>query len=238
MKQCCRSSFKTIKSLNLDERSLMADLYLTYYDNADEAMFFRDLDAKTEVDIIYSNGEMAGFSTLLLYETEWQGCPIRIAYSGDTLVRKRHWGQQALQIAWLKRIGQLCRETPLTPFYWFLLVKGHRTYRFLPSFVLKYHPNPDNEHTDLKKLADKLACDKFGADYNSCTGVVEFETSQGNLKEEVAHPTERELNNHAVKFFLKKNPGYLRGHELVCICPICTDNLKPFARRIFEDERS
>jgi hypothetical protein len=226
--------FKPVDSLSYEERSLMARLYLTYYDNVDEAMFFEDLDAKTEVDILYCEDELIGFSTLLLYDAEWLGQTTHIAYSGDTVVHREHWGQQALPSAWLRRMGRLSADNLSIPIYWFLLVKGHRTYRFLPSFACEFYPSPGVEQPDLKLFADQLAAKKFGKDYNPATGIVEFEHSLGNLKEEVAYPSERELKNPAVRFFMEKNPDYLKGHELACLCRVAPDNLKPFARRIFE----
>ena len=229
-----KAIFKPIESLGNDERLAMARLYLTYYDNADEEMFFRDLDAKTEVDILYCEDELIGFSTLFLYDTEWLGQTTHIAYSGDTVVHRAHWGQQAIPSAWLRRMGRLSANNPSIPIYWFLLVKGHRTYRFLPSFAYEFHPVPNAEHPNLKLFADQLAIEKFGKDYNPATGIVEFEHSLGNLKEEFAYPSERELKNPAARFFLEKNPSYLKGHELVCLCRVASDNLKPFARRIFE----
>lgn len=229
-----RARFRPVQSLSLKERASMSRLYMKYYENADEAAFQRDLDAKTEVEMLHWGGELVGFSALLLYEAEWQGQVVRIAYSGDTIVHRDHWGQQALPAAWLRRAASIHGSAPEVPFYWFLLVKGHRTYRFMPLFTEHYHPAPGNDGGNLKGLADKLAGDKFGGDYNTKSGVVEFPRSQGNLREEVAHPTERERRNPAVRFFLERNPGYLRGHELVCLCRIASENLRPFARRIFE----
>jgi hypothetical protein len=175
---------------------------------------------------------------VLFYDAEWRGQKVRVVYSGDTIIRQDCWGQQALPAAWLRRMGKLREEEPSTPLYWFLLVKGHRTYRFLPSFAYAYYPDPEITRPDLKSLADELASRKFGDDYNRVTGVIEFERSLGNLKEKIAHPSEREARNPAVRFFLEKNPGYLRGHELVCLCSVAADNLKPFARRIFEEGSS
>ena len=225
---------KPAGSLSSEERSLMARLYLTYYDNVDEAMFFGDLDAKTEADLLYCEGELVGFSTLLLYEAQWRGQTARIAYSGDMIVRRDHWGQQALSATWLRYMGRVAAKAPSMPIYWFLLVKGHRTYRFMPSFAYEFHPGINAGQPDLKLFADQLAAEKFGRYYNPTTGLVEFENSLGNLKEEVAYPSERELKNPFVRFFLEKNPNYVKGHELVCLCRVAPDNLKPFARRIFE----
>ena len=229
-----KAVFKPVNLLSIDERKAMARLYLTYYDNSDEDKFYHDLNAKTEVDILYYEDELVGFSTLLLYNMEWLGQTMHIAYSGDTVVHKNHWGQQALQAEWLRRIGRLSADNHFIPIYWFLLVKGHRTYRFLPSFACEFYPSPGIKQPGLKLFADHLATEKFGKEYNSVSGIVEFKCSLGNLRKEIAYPSERELKNPTIRFFLGKNPNYLQGHELVCLCRVASDNLKPFARRIFE----
>jgi hypothetical protein len=41
------------------------------------------------------------------------------------------------------------------------------------------------------------------------------------------------LERQDVRFFLARNPGYLRGNELVCVCELAVDNLKPLAARFF-----
>ncbi len=225
--------FRSTADVGDRELAVMTRLYLNYYDNADETHFNRDFRAKTEVEVLYYNGELVGFSTLLFYESEWRRQKIRVVYSGDTIVHRSHWGQQTLAVEWLRRMGRFV-ALDASPLYWFLLVKGHRTYRFLPSFAWNYHPAPDRENPELKAVADMLAQGKFGADYNPDTGVVEFKHSLGNLKEEVAYPSQRELKNPDVRFFMHRNPGYLKGHEMVCLCPVSSANLKPFARRIFE----
>lgn len=230
-----KASVTAVNALDSTQRRQMAQLYLAYYDNTDENVFFRDLRAKDSVVLLYCLNELVGFSTLLFYDFFWREQKNRIVYSGDTIVCREHWGQLALPAAWLRHMGRLYREETSSPLYWFLLVKGHRTYKFLPAFAHEYHPDPGSNRHELKRLADLLAMEKFGADYNPLTGVVEFERSLGNLKDEVAHPAGRELSNPAVRFFLQRNPGYLKGHELVCLCRVDPDNLRPFARRIFEE---
>jgi len=228
------ATFRAVGSLNTWERSSMARLYLSYYDNANEAMFFQDLDAKTEVVLLHCQDDLVGFSTLLLYDAVWRGQTVRIAYSGDTIVHRKHWGQQKLSTSWLRYMGHLKGKDPSLPIYWFLLVKGHRTYRFMPTFAYEFHPDPDTVRPELKLFADQLATEKFGRNYNPATGIVEFECSLGNLKEEIAYPSEQELKKPDVRFFLEKNPNYMKGHELVCLCLVAPDNMKPFARRVFE----
>ncbi|WLE95534.1 MAG: hypothetical protein QTN59_12690 [Candidatus Electrothrix communis] len=215
------------------ERQAMSGLYLAHYDGSSKARFINDLQNKDEVLLISFNGTLIGFTTMQFYQREWNGQQICIVYSGDTVVERQHWGQQALSSRWISRMGELHRENPDLALYWFLIVKGHRTFRYLPAFAKSFWPHWSIDRSDLKPLVDALAMEKFGRDYNPATGVVAFAVSKGHLKEEIARPSERENNKEAVRFFLQSNPGYLRGHELVCLCELAVENMQPLTARIF-----
>ena len=135
--------------------------------------------------------------------------------------------------AWNQRMGEIKRQYPERSFYWFLLVKGHRTFRYMPVFGRTFFPHWSNNRDDLKPLADMLAFEKFSTDYNATTGVVEFPVSRGHLKSEIADPSPEELGKDSVQFFLQCNPDYGKGHELVCVCELEEHNMKPLTRRVF-----
>jgi hypothetical protein len=101
------------------------------------------------------------------------------------------------------------------PLYWFLLVKGHRTFKYLSVFGKSFHPTLANRPDQISnhwRINSQHA--SFGHDYNPVSGVVEFSASRGHLKPFIAEPTEEELAKEATRFFLRKNPGYRQGHEL------------------------
>lgn len=225
--------FKTVPLLTEEDRRAMVSLYLAHYDGSNKALFFSDLKCKSEALLVRRDATLIGFTTLQIYDCEWEPKRIRVVYSGDTVVDRAHWGQQALAFAWIARMGKLKRERPDLPLYWFLIVKGHRTYRYLPAFTKSFYPQWSIDRSDLKPLADALARKKFGEEYNATTGVVEFAESKGHLKDDIAFPTEKEKTKDAVKFFLERNPNYLRGHELVCLCELAEENMKPLTKRIF-----
>ncbi|MCU7883752.1 MAG: hypothetical protein KZQ82_06080 [Candidatus Thiodiazotropha sp. (ex Lucinoma annulata)] len=224
-----------LKVAELTETTLsdMSRIYLAHYDSCDEERFRNDLTVKTEALLVYQQRELVGFTLYALYRETWQESPVRIIYSGDTVVDHAHWGQQALAFSWLSRAGQIKRYEPEIPLYWFLIVKGHRTYRYLPTFSRVFHPHWSKPSMDLKSLADWLAKKKFGTDYDPGSGVVAFKQSRGHLNEAYAHPTSKEVSKEAVQFFLRRNPGYLRGEELVCLCELHEENLRPLAQRLF-----
>ncbi len=225
--------FKKISELSDDNRQDIVRLYLTYYDGSNETQILADLNAKSEVLLVFYDALLIGFTTLRVYEFPWNEKEVRIIYSGDTIVDKAHWGQQALAFAWIARMGELKREKPELKMYWFVIIKGHRTYKYLPTFGKSFYPHWSIDRSDLKPLADALAVQKFGDHYNSATGLVEFPVSQGHLKDDIALPSAEELTKDSVQFFLAKNPNYRLGHELVCLCEIAEDNMKPLTKRIF-----
>jgi hypothetical protein len=225
-----------VSSLSSAVKRQMARLYLASYDATSESLFLHDLDAKDEALLVNAGDELVGFTTLRVFERRWQGDSLRIVYSGDTVVDQRHWGQQTLAFAWIEHAGQLRRERPECPLFWFLLVKGHRTFRYLPAFAKSFYPHWAQHDDRLKKLADALALEMFPNDYNPSTGVVEFELSRGQLKSYIAEPADMARARKDVQFFLARNPGYVRGHELVCLCELDDRNLKPLARRLFEKQ--
>ncbi|NOT29723.1 MAG: hypothetical protein HOP15_04650 [Planctomycetes bacterium] len=225
--------FAPVLALDDTLKRQMASLYLGSYEASSEALFLDDLSRKDEVLLLQAEAELVGFTTVRVFEREWHGRRIRVVYSGDTIVERAHWGQQALAFAWIARMGALKQEHPQVPLYWLLLVKGHRTFRYLPVFGKSFHPHWSAECGDLKPLADALALDLFPHDYNPATGVVEFGRSRGHLKAHLAQPTPAELEREGVRFFLERNPGFLRGHELVCLCEVEEHNMKPLTLRLF-----
>ncbi len=224
---------KRIAELSEEDCSDMQRLYLAHYDGGSADQVRADLQDKDEAILVFSQDALVGFTTLKVYEHRWEGEDVRIVYSGDTVVDRAHWGQQALAFTWIAKMGALKREKPDLPMYWFLIVKGHRTYKYLPVFGKSFYPHWEIDRGDLKPLADELAKRRFGMDYNPATGVVEFAQSKGHLKAEIALPTEEEKSRDAVRFFLERNPNYVHGHELVCLCEISEQNMKPLTRRIF-----
>lgn len=211
----------------------MSALYLDNYDGSSESLFRGDLAGKDEALLLYCGNELVGFTTLQILSATWRGSPVRIVYSGDTIVAPPHWGQQALAFAWIARVGGIKAAAPDAPLYWFLLVKGHRTYKYLSVFGKSFFPHWETRRDDLQDLAEQLASARFGSDYDPASGVVRFPQSRGHLKAALADATPEENSKAATQFFFQKNPGYRIGHELVCLCELELSNMKPLAARIF-----
>ncbi len=223
----------SVKDLSPTAIAQMAQLYLAHYQGSSPTLFTHDLQEKQEVLVLTQGGVLVGFTSFLTYEIPWQQRLIRVVYSGDTIVAQAHWGQQALALAGLAHMGHIKSQAPDTPLYWFLLVKGHRTYKYLSVFAQRFFPHWQRKESELQHLADHLASTRFGAAYQRACGVVRFNESHGHLHPDIAEPTQAELRKESTQYFMQRNPGYRQGDELVCLCEIAADNLKPLAQRVF-----
>jgi hypothetical protein len=213
----------------------MFRLFEHYYENVSFAAFQADLSKKQRAILLRSDGEIAGFTTLAISDRQDGNRPMRIVFSGDTIVRRDLWGSPTLTAAWIREIGRIAKSDPATPLYWLLIVKGHRTYRLLPAFGLRFIPHWEDQDEELTHLRDALAAAMFEADYDRGAGLLRFNERKGNLRAEWAKPSERERRRADVDFFLKSNPGYVHGDELVCLCPLSPENMRPYARRLFAE---
>ena len=230
------SKILPVQELPACDRRNMFEVYSQNYDGTSWELFEADLEEK-HYALVLRNPEnvIQGFTTIAVMETLHEGAPLRTIFSGDTIISHKHWGSQQLAFTWIRFAGRVKAEKPEIPLYWFLIVKGHRTYRFLSAFSINFHPHWERPiPADARRIMDRLAEDRFGDAYDRETGVISFPHSRGHLKRDLAHVSESEGRRADVAFFLIKNPGYSRGDELVCLTELSLDNLRPIARRQFQ----
>lgn len=213
----------------------MYTLFRQYYADVSLDRFKADLSEKTSCLLLYDgDAKLCGFTSMQLESVTVDGRPVRVIFSGDTIVERRYWGDLRLAFDWIAHAGALKREQPQTPLYWFLIVKGHRTFRYLPAFTFNFHPHPSGRNNpELKRLLDMLAQRHFGDSYDGNSELIKFSEARGRLKPLFAEIDERTQRSPAVQFFLARNPGYRRGDELACITELCESNLRSLAARVF-----
>jgi hypothetical protein len=231
-----RAELVPVRALDDQITGEMFDLYDAYYDATSPLLFQSDLADKDFVIALREpSGALAGFSTLAVLDTEIDGERVRAIYSGDTIIDQSHWGTQALAFTWLRFAGSLKAQAPERPLYWFLIVKGHRTYRYLSAFSIDFYPHWRMvTPAPMQTIMDRLARDRFDCAYDAKRGVVSFPQSHGHLKPQWAAVQQDEASRSDVGFFLGRNPGYTHGDELVCLTELSSGNLRPLARRVFE----
>jgi hypothetical protein len=238
----CSLSASVVLRESIDEQ-LVGEMYRLYsanYLDTTPELFGSDLEAKSHVLMLRNDdNELCGFTTIQFYSSVVDHAAVRVIYSGDTIIAPAYWGSQALAFEWIRFAGELYRQAPEIPLYWLLIVKGHRTYRFLPAFARQYLPHhamPASENE--LRTREVLAREKFGDHFNARSGVVRFPSCLGRLKAALAEIPDRHLRLPEVAHFLALNPDYRKGDELVCLCRLAPDNLRPRAARLFAEPAS
>lgn len=118
-------------------------------------------------------------------------------------------------------------------FYWFLISKGYKTYRILPSFFYEFYPVYLHETPlKIKEIIDCFGEKHYPGEYNSHTGVIEYKKIKDRLKPGVGDITQSKLKNKHIKFFKSINPNYINGNDVVCLTSLKSDNLKPMIKRL------
>jgi hypothetical protein len=228
--QVCR-----IEQVNDIERQQMFRLMQESYENVDRDEFDSDFDQKQWVILAREShsGVIRGFSTQVTYFQDVDGHRIRILFSGDTIVARQYWASNPLAQLWGRLALSLIDESPDSPFYWFLICKGYRTYRFLPVFFDEYFPRCDiNTPGSIKHLISAVASTRFGSRYRKTSGIINALPGGCRLRASIADVTADRLKNRHVAFFDRTNPGHVDGDELCCIASLTRKNLNRRAYRV------
>jgi hypothetical protein len=220
------------------DRDAMYALLARHFEGVERAQFAKDLDEKSWVILLDApDGRLAGFSTLLAYDTEHAGERLAVICSGDTIVDREHWGSSALPRAWIETVLALPRSASASRLVWLLIVSGFRTYRFLPVFFQSFYPcHRAPAPPGTQDLIRALASQRFGRRYDPHAGVVRFAHPQ-RLRPELARiPDGRRASPH-VSFFERANPGHAAGDELVCFTELAPGNLTRAGLRMLRSTR-
>jgi hypothetical protein len=224
------------EDLTAGEREALFALLSAHFHGVTRERFTADLAEKDWILILEEDGQPRGFSTLRIYETEGpDGEPLTVVYSGDTLMERGAAATAALPKSWIAAVRALRERHPRGRLLWLLLTSGFRTYRFLPVFWREFWPRPgEATPAEVQSLLDHLARERFGPLYNA--GIVRFPEPQV-LREGLDEVPEGRLADPHIAFFLEKNPGWIRGDELVCLTELAEGNLTPAGRRMWRDGR-
>ncbi len=213
-------------------RDRLYALFDRYYRKVDRATFDRDHEEKDWILLLSDpDGVVQGFTTLKLYDLEILGRRVRAVFNGNTIIDRAAWGEQELVRTWCRFMAELRASEPGIPLYWYLICSGYRTYLYLPLFYRRFFPSCERETPPFEQsLLDTLGKMKFPDEYRA--GVVHVQESRECLDPEIAVPPPHKLENPNIRFFVERNPGYLRGDELVCLTEFSVENTRRTAHEI------
>ena len=225
-------------AVDKDTRAAMYTLFCQQFSGVSFDVFSDDLDEKNWVLLLHSDaGVLCGFSSLHIYDMSVADQEISVVYSGDTVVDSATWKDSALSYYWMGAIDYLRRLYRKDCLYWFLMVSGYRTYRFLPVYSASFYPRYDEATPDdIQLIMDTVAGARFGDNYNRETGLVRLATP-AVLKEGFRGIPENRLADPHIAYFARRNPNHDQGDELVCFAVLTEEKLTRLGRRMWTKGR-
>jgi hypothetical protein len=232
MKPALEQAIRQVSELSSNEKELMFLLMADHYKDMQRETFDRDLSQKNLVLLLWAENRIQGFTTFVSNPKGCGTAQYHILFSGDTIIAPEFWGSTAMVDGWFKVVARFLASDPHKPWYWFLMSKGHRTYMYLPLFFQQYYPalEPNRQIDTLKEIANDVAFKLYPEHWRPDLGVIQFPNAAGALTAKLAAGTYDRKHNPQVAFFLKKNPNFEKGDELVCICALNPDNLRGSSR--------
>ncbi|MBC8060248.1 MAG: hypothetical protein H7Y18_06240 [Clostridiaceae bacterium] len=222
-----------IKELSNEDIDVMYKLMDEFYDNMTFEDFGNDLKEKDYCIVLRDNLKfIKGFSTQKIIEVCVKDKKIHGVFSGDTIIHKDYWGSFELHKVFAKFFFDYAEK--YEEFYWFLISKGYKTYKMLPTFFKKSYPNYREETPKyIKDIINAFGKTAYSEDFDEASGVIKYKHVKDKLKKGVADIDDKKLKDKDIKFFVEINPAYLKGNDLVCLAKIQKDNLKPTVKRLF-----
>jgi hypothetical protein len=199
--------------------------------------FMRDFQEKDAVMILrkeHDEGEIVGWSTLMVLTLSLPDQEVKGIFSGDTAVLPEYRSSTGLGVELSRYFMHVREQFPQHTVYYILISKGWRTYKIIPFFFKEFSPRYDKPTSACDKaVMDAFGKMKYPRHYNPATGVITFTPQR--LKPESVDAIPVKLDAHT-QFFLRCNPGYLDGHELVCVAKVSPDNFTNALKRLLSFE--
>ena len=214
-----------IKALSAEDIDMMYELMDTFYDNMTRKNFMEDLSRKDYCIVLRDEaGVIRGFSTQQIMHIPMGNSFVHGVFSGDTIIHKDYWGSAELFKIFARSFFKY--EEQYGDFYWFLICKGYKTYRILPTFYNTFYPNYKEETPDeIRDIIDAFGRFYNPGDYDERTGVLCYKGVKDRLKENVADVSKERLKDKNIAFFVERNPDYIKGNDLACITKLSRSNL-------------
>jgi hypothetical protein len=176
-------------------------------------------------------GALAGLVSLDVYPVLWQGQTRIIIFTSSVVADERFRGRSLVLKTGLRLLLREKLRRPFAKAYWFFDTFSYKSYliparNFREFWPRRNQPTP----ADTAAFIDRLATERYGADWSRETGVVR-RSGYKQLLPETAPIDGQSRSDPDVRFFAAANPGHRDGDMLVCLAPLTARNLFGAIRR-------
>ena len=216
----------SVDDLNESDRSACFRLISEQFLGVRRDDFERDFAEKEAVLLLRDrseDGPIVGFSTIVTLPFSVAGRRVRAIFSGDTVVDPRYrFSSGALKVLGSYFVHTLARF-PGEAVYYVLISKGWRTYKMLSSLFRHFTPSPRESAESDRAIIDAFGVMKYPRSFDPDAGLIRAGDDAPRLRPDGVDAVATRVDER-VAFFLRSNPRYLDGDELVCAGRVAPEN--------------
>ncbi len=176
-------------------------------------------------------GELAGLVGLDVYPVLWHGRTRIIIFTSSVVADERFRGRALVLKTGLRLLMREKLRRPFARAFWFFDTFSYKSYLIPARNFREFWPRRDRATpVDTVAFIDRLATQRYGADWNRDTGVVR-RSGYKQLLPDTAPIDGLSRSDPDVRFFEAANPGHREGDMLVCLAPLTVGNLFGAVRR-------
>ncbi len=158
---------------------------------------------------------------------------VNTVYGGQMFVVKDYRGSSFIHNFVMKEIFLFKLSHPFRKLIAWGDCISHKSYILTQNAFPDFYPHPDKKiPPEEKRLIDYLGNKHYPGLYNQENGTIH--KKEKRMKDHVIKLTEKDLENKYLKFFVTRNPGYFKGHGLLCYWPATFKNFLGILRHLFK----
>ena len=188
--------------------------------------FERDFAEKEAVLFLSAGGEIVGFSTIMTLPLAASAVAV---FSGDTAIDPRY----RFSSGPLRELGLFftaaLERFPADEVWYVLIAKGWRTYKLLPSLFRRFSPTSEATPARERNIIHAFGAAKYPSVFEG--GIIRAAAGAPRVRPDGVD-SQPAKHDDGTEFFLRANPRYLAGDELVCVGRVTPENFAAPLRRV------
>ena len=188
--------------------------------------FERDFAEKEAVLFLSAGDAIVGFSTIMTLPLAANAVGI---FSGDTAIDPRY----RVSSGPLRELGLFFEATlerfPAHEIWYVLIAKGWRTYKLLPSLFRCFSPSPEPMPARERAIIEAFGAAKYPSSFEG--GIIRAAAGAARVRPDSVDSVPARLDE-GTEYFLRANPRYRDGDELVCVGRVTPENFAAPLRRV------
>ena len=143
---------------------------------------------------------------------------VKTIYLGQSYILPEYRGRKLMSLSYTQVVLDCKKKHPFRQIWFWMDALSYKPYLIMANQMREYYPSSFRKTPDwVKDLRSKVGLYYYMSLYDDVTGVVK--KKERRLKPSEGKIRQNDLNNPFIRFYLRLNPGHVRGEGLLCVCP-------------------